>query len=185
MIRSFETEDLPKMLLQTVKNGSLTSTVERVLHTAPAYGNGQLGTRTTDSIMVRKINHRMVLYGGDNQNVIRIIAIQMKANVLPIATDFLFNGPSAAVDILSIINPYNEKQFHLLFDRTIALNLSGSNGTVCLNFSIVPKIKNWNYYFQSGNLNSGQILYFMVSDSDVVPSPVVEWNCLTEFDDSK
>jgi hypothetical protein len=183
MINTRATITLPKLYTSVNHNGSVTSAIIGPVATqVPPQGVGPYN-RVSDSIRVRHIDHRIVLYGGDSQNVVRLIAIQMKAPLSISANDLLFAGPTSARDILSFLNPYSEKQYHLLFDKSYALNISGSNGTIYLNFKMIPKIKTWNFRFGTNIIESGQIYYFLVSDSDVAPSPVVEWNSMIEFDD--
>lgn len=183
MLKSNAVKTLPKLWTTVIKYGSLTSAFEGPIATThPTYGTGAY-YRVSDSIRVRHIDHRFVLYGGDNQNVIRLIAIQMKGPTNIDVNNLFFNGPTGSRDVLSFINPYSDKSYHLLFDKTFALNLSSSNGTIVKQFRIIPKIKTINYLSGGTVPTAGQIIYFMVSDSDVVPSPVVEWNSMMEFDD--
>jgi hypothetical protein len=183
MFKTFSTRTIPKLFTTVVNNASVTSAfVGPIQQISPNAGVGPYN-RVSDSIRIRYVDHRMVMYAGDVQNVIRIIAIQMKATSVLSVNDLMFSGPSGSRDILSFINPYSEKQFHLLFDKSFVLASGGSNSAVYLNFRVIPKIKTWDYSSGTNTINSGQIYYYFVSDSDVVPSPVLEWNSMIEFDD--
>jgi len=183
MLKSSETRTIPKLFTTGVINGTVSNVIAGpILQVSPPSGVGPF-SKVSDSIIVRKVDNRISLASGNPTNLIRVIAIQMKAQATISANDMLFASPFSGLrDVYSFINPYPEKQYHLLYDKTFCLVPGADNGIKFIDFQIIPKIKNFNYIF-GGGLQAGQICYFLVSDVAAGTLPVVTWNTMMEFDD--
>jgi hypothetical protein len=135
--------------------------------TLPAQGTTSL-TRTGDSIDISLIQYRMYFLNIMNNDAIRIIVLQAKANNVPTLASVLDTGPSSAIDVNSFINFYaNEKEFVILKDTHFSVCYEGGNGCVVKVDNIVPRIKTVNFQLGTTVAETGQIYIIVLSTSGV------------------
>jgi len=135
-----------------------------------------------------KIDLKMSFTVQDNYNVFRFVIFQWHPSSSPIGTDVFINGPSGVVDYWSQYNHDNRQQYKILFDKTYVLVGNGTAGTypgttsshIVKHYSIsLKKAQKYAQRIGGGLTGTNRMYMAMVSDSSVVPHPVL--NCTTKI----
>jgi hypothetical protein len=136
-------------------------------------------TRDGDRLNIKLIRFRYGITNGDNVNFVRVILFQWhpsSAQYVPTVGDIL----SSVGSVLSPFSPYvidNEKQYTILYDKTIAINAYYNGGTKCwtpenevvIRTGFIPL-----QVFSAGTqFGTNQIWKICISDSGAAPNPTI------------
>jgi hypothetical protein len=152
-------------VLSTVVTNLATGNPNGILYTPvfPAQGTTSL-TRTGDSIEISVFQYRMFFYNNTNNDAIRVIMLQAKANNVPTLASVLDTGTSSAIDITSHINFYaDDKEFVILRDMHFSVCYEGGNGCVVKIDNVRPRIKTVNFQLGSTTAETGQMYIIVIS----------------------
>jgi len=161
-------------VLSSVVANAVSASVSGQLYTPamPAQGTTSL-TRTGDSIDMTMYQFRMAFTNNSDNDCIRIVMVQAKANNTPTIASIFDNGASGAVDITSFINFYADgKEFVVLRDTHFSVCYEGGNGCVVKVDNVYPRIKTVNFQLGTTTAETGQIyiVVFSTSGADVTYS---------------
>jgi len=144
-------------------SGSTTGTL--YTPTMPAQGTTSL-TRTGDSINISRYQYRMWFDNSTEEDAVRIIMVQAKANNVPTIASILDTGASGSTDVTSFINFYaDNKEFVVLRDMHFSVCAQGSNGCVIKVDDVYPRIRTVNFSLGTTTAEAGQIYIIVMTTS--------------------
>jgi len=159
-----------------------------VLTGAILQGN-TVNTRAGDRIVQTRISFRYSVTCADAYNLGRIVIVQVvpsnAATSFTVGANNIFDGGigGSARDLYSPMSFSNGSQFKVLWDQQISMCQNGSSVTQFNVWQRDLPIKT--ALFSAGSVYSTQGLYvFYISDSAVIPNPVLTYQCRIWFTDS-
>jgi len=166
VIKQIDRQVTRKVLSSVVANG-VSGSVNGTLYTPtfPAQGVTSL-TRTGDSLFIDEYQFRLSFDNSNNEDAMRIVMVQAKANNVPTLATIFDNGASGALDVTSFINFYaKDKEFVVLKDIHFSVCAQGANGCQIRAFNITPSIKTVNFAIGGTTAETGQLYIAIFSTS--------------------
>lgn len=146
----------------------------------PSQGSSDT-TRDGDAIVVKSIDLRFNVIGGDATNFTRFILFQWKPDTSPIVGDILLS--SAGLANVSPYNHDNKQMFKILYDTSVATTLNGPNAVT--RRKLVFKGFNKKLQWQGGGAVGTNLIYLlMISDSAAASHPQVTYTCYSTYTDA-
>lgn len=142
-------------------------------------------TRDGDEIYYKSIRFRGSVLVSDTTNLVRFILFRWKPNSTPSWAALLEGGGPAASDVYRPFRKDYESNYHVVYDKLFTLNTTDSNYR-SFGASISGKKlgKKKCKYVAGGTTGIDHLWVFIISDSDAVSHPSINYNIISYYTDS-
>lgn len=140
---------------------------------------GTLSTeRVGDQIRMMRLMLKQRLFVADAYNIMRVIVGYSKTPI---------DNPTAVAAIGGqVLGLWDQDRYpaYILMDRTLTLGAGANNLASILGPSINKSLRLWRTAYSAANaVTSGQLFYFLISDSAAAPNPTAYFQARLTFQD--
>lgn len=143
--------------------------------------------RSGDNIYATSLQCRYFVYNGDDNNMVRVVAIQYFGDDTPVVGDVFGSTGTVSSVLDNYVNDKvgKKKLIRVLYDRLTTVNAPFSGGLTYRAHSFKVRLKRRQIQYQAGGTSgTGKIYLLFISDSAAVVHPTVYYKTRLWFQDA-